>query len=130
MTQAEVRRMFVEANPGVRLQGYKGYWYRCACCGKWCGRPGREKANIPDDMKMEVDHIRPWSQGGSDEMYNLQPLCRPCNRGKSAGSTYGDNIRNVGNAVFHPVDTFVKTPLRKAARSNKVLKSLGITKRR
>lgn len=42
----------------------------------------------------------------------------------------GDNIKGVGNAVFHPVDTFVSTPLRKAARQNKLLKGLGITKRK
>lgn len=130
MTQAEVRRMYVQYNPGVRLMGRKGYWYRCAHCGKWCGRPGGEKANIPDDMKMEVDHIRPWSQGGSDSLYNLQPLCKPCNRNKSANSTIGDNIKGVGNAVLHPVDTFIKTPVRKAVRQNKVLKTLGLNKRK
>ena len=130
MTQAEVRRMYVQYNPGVRLMGRKGYWYRCAHCGKWCGRPGGEKANIPDDMKMEVDHIRPWSQGGSDSLYNLQPLCKPCNRNKSANATIGDNIKGVGNAVLHPVDTFIKTPVRKAVRQNKVLKTLGLNKRK
>jgi hypothetical protein len=81
-------------------------------------------------MKMEVDHIRPWSQGGSDELYNLQPLCKPCNRRKSANSTMGDNIKGIGNAITHPVDTFIATPVRKAARQNKILKGLGITKRK
>jgi hypothetical protein len=130
MTQAEVRQMFVKAYPGVRLPGRKGYWYRCANCGKWCGRPGREKANIPEADKMEVDHIRPWSKGGSDDLFNLQPLCKSCNRTKSANPTMKDNVKTVGNAVFHPVDTFIATPVRKAARNNKVLKGLGITKRR
>ncbi|MGX1586091.1 HNH endonuclease [Microbacterium sp. NPDC055502] len=27
---------------------------------------------------MEVDHILPWSWGGSDEFDNLQALCGPC----------------------------------------------------
>lgn len=130
MTQSQVRQMFVRHNPGVRRFGMKGYWYRCAHCGKWCGRAGGEKANIPDYMKMEVDHIVPWSRGGSDELYNLQPLCKPCNRNKKANPSIEDNIRGVGNAIFHPVDTFVKTPVRKAARQNKILKGLGITKRR
>ena len=130
MTQSEVRQMFVRANPGIRLVGRKGYWYKCAHCGKWCGRPGREKANIPDDFKMEVDHITPWSMGGSDAIYNLQPLCKPCNRSKSANASLGDNIKSAGNAILHPVDTLIKTPLRKAVRQNSVLKRLGITKRR
>ena len=129
-TQSDTRQRFIRANPGVRLQGYGGYWYRCAHCGKWCGRPGKERANIPDDYKMEVDHIVPWSMGGSDASHNLQPLCKPCNRSKSNNTTFGDNVKSVGNAVFHPVDTFIKTPVRKALRQNKILKALGITKRR
>ena len=52
------------------------------------------------------------------------------NRNKSANTTFGDNVKSVGNAVFHPVDTFVKAPVRKVLRQNKVLKALGITKRR
>lgn len=130
MTQSEVRQMFVRANPGFRIPGRKGYWYRCAHCGKLCGRPGRERANIPDNMKMEVDHIIPWSKGGSDELSNLQPLCKPCNRAKLANPTFGDDIRIVGNVVMHPVDTLILTPARKAVRQNKLLKTLGVTKRR
>jgi hypothetical protein len=130
MTQAQVRQEFIRHNPGVRRIGKKGYWYRCAHCGKWCGRAGGEHANIPDNELMEVDHIRPWSQGGSDSIYNLQPLCRPCNRSKSNNASFKDGVKGVGNAIFHPVDTFVSTPVRKATRNNKVLKGLGITKRK
>lgn len=130
MNQSNVRAKFVRAYPGVRRLGKGGYWYKCAHCGKWCGRPGVEKAYIPDNEKMEVDHIRPWSQGGSDELWNLQPLCKPCNRGKSANASFGDNIHTVGNTIMHPVDSLVAAPLRKAARHNKILKGLGITKRR
>ena len=48
----------------------------------------------------------------------------------SANASFGDNIKGVGNTVFHPVDTFIKTPVRKAARQNKILRGLGITKRK
>lgn len=130
MTQSEVRQMFVRNNPGVRIWGRKGYWYRCAICGGLCGRPGREKANIPENMKMEVDHITPWSNGGSDEMYNLQAVCRLCNRSKSNKTVMADVGKMGINTVLHPVDTLVKTPMRKALRQNKILKGLGITSRR
>lgn len=130
MSQAEARAAFVRANPGIRRPGKGGYWYRCAHCGKWCGRPGREKADIPGDQRMEVDHIRPWSMGGSDEVWNLQPLCRPCNRSKSNDMTFKDGIRTIGNVITNPVDTLIATPIRRAARQNPILKGLGITKRR
>lgn len=129
MTQAEVRSMFVKANPGVRLRGRKGWWYRCAHCGVWCGRAGGEKAGIPDHLKMEVDHVVPWSRGGVDSLHNLQPLCRPCNRAKSNSMTFKDNMKATKNAIFHPLQT-VTQPVRSAARNNKILKGLGITKRR
>ena len=129
MTQAEVRQKFVRAYPGIRLPHRKGFWYRCACCGKWCGRPGGERADIPDDMKMEVDHILPWSQGGSDNLYNLQPLCKPCNRNKSANASRRDNFKTGVNTVLHPIDAVAGVG-RKAFRQNKVLKTLGINKRK
>ena len=31
----------------------------------------------------EVDHITPRSQGGTNDLWNLQSLCRPCHREKS-----------------------------------------------
>ena len=128
-TQAQTRNMFIKANPGVRRPGKKGYWYRCAHCGKWCGRPGSDKVTIPDNEKMEVDHIKPWSCGGSDEIWNLQPLCRPCNRSKSSASTPIDNIRTAVNTVVHPVDA-LKGVGRKAFRQSKTLKTLGLNKRK
>lgn len=130
MTQAQVRAMFIKNKPGVRRPGMGGYWYRCAHCGKWCGRSGGDNINIPAADRMEVDHIICWANGGSDQLTNLQPLCMPCNRAKSSNPTLGDNIKSVKSLVTHPVDTIVGVPLRKAARQNKILKGLGITKRK
>ncbi len=33
-------------------------------------------------VALEVDHVVPVCQGGSDRLDNLQTLCVPCNRGK------------------------------------------------
>ena len=99
MTQSEVRQMFVRANPGVRRRGRGGYWYRCARCGKWCGRPGREGAYIREDEKMEVDHIIPWSKSQFDALSNLQPLCKPCNRSKSNNQSSFETIRGTTRAI-------------------------------
>ena len=128
MTQSEVRQMFIKNNPGVRRPGKKGYWYRCAHCGKWCGRPGHDNVKIPDDQKMEVDHIKPWWEGGSDALWNLAPLCKPCNRTKSANPTLQDDMKILKNDIVH--GDLLPSMARKAVRQNKFLRDLGITKRK
>lgn len=47
--------------------------------------------------ELEVDHIIPKSKGGSDGLYNLQPMCRRCNRSKSnnTSDTAPDLVINV-----------------------------------
>lgn len=44
---------------------------------RWCDRQGR----------LEVDHIIPWSAGGSDASWNLRTLCHDCNQDRSNWST-------------------------------------------
>lgn len=45
----------------------------CVCC----------KEVLPME-KLEADHIMPLASGGSNDISNIQPLCQPCNRRKSA----------------------------------------------
>lgn len=47
--------------------------YRCI----FCGRNSKQ-------ISLEVDHIIPFSKGGSNDLSNLQTLCIDCNRGKGA----------------------------------------------
>jgi len=47
--------------------------------GSQCRICGRSKDEVP----LEVDHIIPVAEGGTDELANLATLCRDCNRGKS-----------------------------------------------
>lgn len=42
------------------------------CC--WCFKRGG---------RLEVDHIVPWSAGGSDASWNLRTLCSDCNQERS-----------------------------------------------
>ena len=46
---------------------------------QYCGRSA-------PDVKLEVDHIIPVSEGGTDTKDNLITACYSCNRGKSAFS--------------------------------------------
>lgn len=48
--------------------------YRCSKCG---ASPSSDHA-----VNLEVDHIIPVAEGGSNNIENLQTLCRRCNQGK------------------------------------------------
>lgn len=46
--------------------------HQCVRCGRPCPHPQHH----------DVNHIRPKAQGGTDDMANLETLCRGANRGK------------------------------------------------
>jgi hypothetical protein len=48
--------------------------YRCVKCGS---SPAKDH-----QVELEVDHIIPVTKGGTDEIDNLQTLCKECNQGK------------------------------------------------
>ena len=49
--------------------------FKCQCCG--------DKPRKNNDVVLHIDHILPFSKGGSNEMENLQSLCARCNLAKS-----------------------------------------------
>jgi len=61
-----------EIGPGLR----RAIWLRDGRCCSWCGSHG------PDGL-LELDHIIPWSAGGSDRSDNLRLLCPDCNAERS-----------------------------------------------
>ena len=76
--------------------GYRETWfknnkpfmgkYRCQHCGEWF-----KKKDI------DVDHIIPKNYGGTDDLFNLQGLCKHCNRSKQddLNKTLPDLAKNV-----------------------------------
>ncbi len=59
--------------------GYDPRFYRKDRCGKWMKRSAYGSIT---DYGWEIDHMRPVSRGGSDDLGNLQPLHWKNNRGK------------------------------------------------
>lgn len=48
------------------------------------GRDGRNCRLCGDESQPTIDHIRAVANGGTDDLTNLQVLCKPCNSRKGA----------------------------------------------
>ena len=60
-----------------------------------CGLPIDYTAGRTDPRSLTVDHIVPFSKGGSDTLDNYQPACRDCNSKKRA-RVYAPVVRRSG----------------------------------
>ena len=56
----------------IRFEVFKRDKFTCQYCG----------ASAPDTI-LEVDHVKPVSKGGTNDILNLVTACRNCNRGKT-----------------------------------------------
>ncbi|OOO00395.1 MAG: hypothetical protein ATN35_07600 [Epulopiscium sp. Nele67-Bin004] len=82
--------------------GFMGKW-KCVRCKKW----------FPKEQ-IDIDHIIPKSKGGSDKLYNLQAMCRKCNRSK------GNKTNNtVGDLVKHNAKRTIKNGVKNATNIGK-----------
>ena len=76
---------------------------RCECCGAH-----------EHQRALEVDHIVPRNQGGSDDLSNLQALCFRCNAGKR--DTDSTDFRGLQASYAHRQDSCVFCALEASGR--------------
>lgn len=55
----------------TRFEVFKRDKFKCQYCGR-----------MSPDVILEVDHIKPVAEGGTNDLLNLITSCRDCNRGK------------------------------------------------
>lgn len=67
---AETKRQPISKK--IRFEVFKRDDFTCKYCG-----------NKPPNVMLEVDHIKPVSKGGTNNINNLITSCFDCNRGKS-----------------------------------------------
>lgn len=87
---AGYREAFFKANPGKKRLGHRGLWWKCTKCHEWF-----HKDNI------DVDHRIPKRDGGTDDLWNLQAMCRHCNRSKGDRQSKGETMTTVVKATVH-----------------------------
>jgi hypothetical protein len=66
-------------SPLVRQLVYRRDNWQCQRCGAYPSAPIAKRRSGP----LHLDHIIPWSAGGSDRSDNLRTLCEPCNLERS-----------------------------------------------
>lgn len=84
------RETWFNANPGKRRLGRTGVWYKCVKCKGWF----RKK-------EIDIDHRIPKRQGGTDDLWNLQPMCQSCNRRKKDNQSGLETATTMFQAATH-----------------------------
>ena len=84
------RDEFFKHNKGTKRLFRRGVYYKCVCC----------KQLFPKEM-IDVDHRIPKRKGGTDDLWNLQAMCRTCNRSKNKNQTAGETISTLVRATAH-----------------------------
>ncbi len=64
--------------------------YRCIKCGGWFYKD-----------EIEIDHRIPKRDGGTDDLWNLQPMCVHCNRSKRDRQSKVETASTLIRATTH-----------------------------
>ena len=68
-------------SPKIRFEVFKRDKFTCQYCGR-----------MAPDVTLEVDHIKPVSKGGTNNIMNLITACYDCNRGKTNIELSDDSV--------------------------------------
>ena len=80
-------------SPQLRNEILERNGYTCQLCGAGPGDP--DPFNPSRKVRLHIDHIKPISQGGTEDKENLRVLCSACNQGKANIETPTETARNL-----------------------------------
>ena len=84
------REKFFKENKGKKRFLQTGLWYQCVSCGEWFRK---------EDIT--IDHRIAKRNGGTDDMWNLQAMCKTCNSRKRHTNTTTDVMQTFARATLH-----------------------------
>jgi hypothetical protein len=97
------KRKRKKITPKIQLEVWKRDNFTCRACG-------RSLATHPG-LNLQVDHIIPFSLGGSDEIANLQTLCMECNLGKGNNEHLDRTLKNDLDAWLDRINPQIRKKL-------------------
>lgn len=84
------RDTWFKNNKGVTRPFRSGLYYKCVCCKKWYKK-----------SEIDIDHRIPKNKGGTDDLWNLQPMCEHCNRSKQNRQSKFETLKTMLFALRH-----------------------------
>jgi hypothetical protein len=80
-------------SPQLRNEILERNGFTCQRCGAGVGDP--DPFNSNRKVRLHIDHIKPISQGGTDDKDNLRVLCSACNQGRANVQPPSDTALNL-----------------------------------
>lgn len=80
-------------SPQLRNEILERNGFTCQLCG--AGPGDADPFNPNRKVRLHVDHVKPISQGGTDDRTNLRVLCSACNQGRSNIQPPSDTALNI-----------------------------------
>jgi predicted restriction endonuclease len=80
-------------SPQLRNEILEHNGFTCQLCG--AGSGDTDPFNPHRKVRLHIDHIKPISQGGTDDRENLRVLCSACNQGRANIQPPSDTALNI-----------------------------------
>ena len=77
----------------LRMEILEHNGFTCQLCGRTGGDP--DPVDPAQKVRLVIDHIKPISQGGSNDRLNLRVLCTSCNHARANIESPSESVMNL-----------------------------------